>query len=356
MPKRKSLKIGLQSIAEAQQLFGQRDSFLRRIEADMSARVLLRSDYLEVVGEDGDVDEVAEIVNNLLGITRSGSALTMSDVQTAVQNARRIRSLPGETPPASPEAAPETGDAATGGNALSALAIHAKQGPIRPRSKNQSLYIEAMRSQDLVFGVGPAGTGKTYLAMAMAASALKSGAVDRIMMTRPAVEAGEKLGFLPGDIQAKIDPYLRPLYDALYDMFPVNVISQYVERGVIEIAPLAFMRGRTLNRAFVVLDEAQNATIPQMKMFLTRLGFDSKAVVTGDATQSDLPDGAPSGLVHALGVLKRIDGIGFVEFSSADVVRHALVQRIVEAYDASSRSMDKAKPAAGAPSEWNDLG
>ena len=336
MPKRRSLKIGLQSIAEAQQLFGQQDSFLKIIEANRNAHVLLRSDYLEVVGDDQDVEHVAEILNKLLGIARSGAAIKMNDVEAAVEKTALVQPEPPETEPLSTEEGR--------GGALSSLAIHAKQGPIRPRSKNQSLYIEAMRRQDLVFGVGPAGTGKTYLAMAMAASALKSGTVDRIMMTRPAVEAGEKLGFLPGDIQAKIDPYLRPLYDALYDMFPINVISQYIERGVIEIAPLAFMRGRTLNRAFVVLDEAQNATIPQMKMFLTRLGFDSKAVVTGDATQSDLPDGNPSGLMHAVGVLRRIDGIGVVEFSSADVVRHELVQRIVEAYDASSASYANESP------------
>ena len=327
LQKRRSLKIGLQSIAEAQQLFGQQDSFLKIIEENRNAHVLLRSDYIEVVGDDQDVEHVAEILNKLLGIARAGGSLELRDVQAAVRKSGRPEPAETELPPT---------DEADG--ALSSLAIHAKQGPIRPRSKNQSLYIEAMRRQDLVFGVGPAGTGKTYLAMAMAASALKSGTVDRIMMTRPAVEAGEKLGFLPGDIQAKIDPYLRPLYDALYDMFPINVISQYIERGVIEIAPLAFMRGRTLNRAFVVLDEAQNATIPQMKMFLTRLGFDSKAVVTGDATQSDLPDGNPSGLMHAVGILRRIEGISVVEFTSADVVRHELVQRIVEAYDASSKS------------------
>lgn len=340
MRKRRSLKIGLQSIAEAQQLFGQQDSFLKVIEANRNAHVLLRSDHLEIVGDDQDVEHVGEILNRLLGIARSGASIEMRDVQAAVQ--KSARQEPAETKLPSTEGTEEADEA--DGGALSSLAIHAKQGPIRPRSKNQSLYIEAMRRQDLVFGVGPAGTGKTYLAMAMAASALKSGTVDRIMMTRPAVEAGEKLGFLPGDIQAKIDPYLRPLYDALYDMFTINIIAQYIERGVIEIAPLAFMRGRTLNRAFVVLDEAQNATIPQMKMFLTRLGFDSKAVVTGDATQSDLPDGNPSGLMHAVRVLRRIDGIGVVEFSSADVVRHELVQRIVEAYDANSRSDPNENP------------
>ena len=234
----------------------------------------------------------------------------------------------------------------SGDRGLSVLAVHSKDGPIRPKSPAQAAYIEAMRTHDLSFGVGPAGTGKTYLAMAMAASALKTGVVDRILLTRPAVEAGERLGFLPGDIQAKVDPYLRPLYDALYDMFPHRTIEQYMERGIIEIAPLAFMRGRTLNRAFVVLDEAQNATIPQMKMFLTRLGFDSRAVVTGDATQSDLPDRGSSGLVDALRVLRNVEGIASVEFTSEDVVRHELVQRIVEAYEAHGTAVTEADPLA----------
>jgi len=238
--------------------------------------------------------------------------------------------------------------ARTGDGSLSVLAVHSKEGPIRPKSPAQGAYIEAMRTHDLVFGVGPAGTGKTYLAMAMAASALKTGVVERIMLTRPAVEAGEQLGFLPGDIQAKVDPYLRPLYDALYDMFAHRTIEQYIERGVIEIAPLAFMRGRTLNRAFIVLDEAQNVTIPQMKMFLTRLGFDSRAVITGDATQSDLPNRRLSGLVDALRVLREVEGIASVQFTSADVVRHELVQRIVEAYAAHGSSDTEDDPLADA--------
>ena len=193
--------------------------------------------------------------------------------------------------------------------------------------------MESIKNHDLVFGIGPAGTGKTYLAMAMAVSALKGGQTSRILLTRPAVEAGERLGFLPGDISAKIDPYLRPLYDALYDMIPPDSLERYIERNIIEVAPLAFMRGRTLNNAFVVLDEAQNATVEQMKMFLTRLGYDSKAVVTGDITQTDLPFGKLSGLADAQAVLSTIEGIAFVYFSSEDVVRHELVQRIIEAYE-----------------------
>jgi phosphate starvation-inducible PhoH-like protein len=199
--------------------------------------------------------------------------------------------------------------------------------------------VEAIKTHDLVFGIGPAGTGKTYLAMAMAVSALKSNKVSRIILTRPAVEAGERLGFLPGDIAAKVDPYLRPLYDALYDMMPPETMEGYMERGVIEVAPLAFMRGRTLNNAFVILDEAQNSTIEQMKMFLTRLGFDSKAVVTGDITQIDLPSPKMSGLLDVQSVLSEVEGIVFIYFSAEDVVRHELVQRIIEAYE----NRDKAK-------------
>jgi len=204
---------------------------------------------------------------------------------------------------------------------------------VSPKGVTQQTYIQAIRSHDIVFGIGPAGTGKTYLAMAMAIRALQERQVKRIVLTRPAVEAGERLGFLPGDLAEKINPYLRPLYDALHDMMEPGRISALIERGTIEVAPLAFMRGRTLNDSFVVLDEAQNTTREQMKMFLTRLGFDSKTVITGDVTQVDLPGGAHSGLRHAEKVLSRIDGIDFVYFSHTDVVRHPLVQQIVQAYD-----------------------
>jgi phosphate starvation-inducible PhoH-like protein len=219
------------------------------------------------------------------------------------------------------------------------IPVFSKRGVIRPKTPGQRRYVEAIKTHDLVFGIGPAGTGKTYLAMAMAVSALKSNKVSRIILTRPAVEAGERLGFLPGDIAAKVDPYLRPLYDALYDMMPPETMEGYMERGVIEVAPLAFMRGRTLNNAFVILDEAQNSTIEQMKMFLTRLGFDSKAVVTGDITQIDLPSPKMSGLLDVQSVLSEVEGIVFIYFSAEDVVRHELVQRIIEAYE----NRDKAK-------------
>lgn len=320
MAQHESVRVGLLNLAEAQQLFGQQDSFLRLIEQRFPARVVLRTDSLEVVGVASAVPQVVAVVEELLGLVRSGHRLQVEDVKNAIRAAKTEENLPSRP-------------ALARGEEFFVLPMSSRRGPIRPRSPAQAAYIEAIRKYDLVFGVGPAGTGKTYLAMAMAASALKSGLVERIIMTRPAVEAGEKLGFLPGDIAAKVDPYLRPLYDALYDMFPLRTVEQYVERGVIEIAPLAFMRGRTLNRAFIVLDEAQNATIPQMKMFLTRLGFDSKAVITGDITQSDLPDGSTSGLVDAIHILRDIEGIAIIEFTTEDVVRHELVQRIVQAYE-----------------------
>jgi phosphate starvation-inducible PhoH-like protein len=216
---------------------------------------------------------------------------------------------------------------------LDRVYITANQRVVSPKSINQKKYIDAIRAKDIVFGIGPAGTGKTYLAVAMAISALSSSQVKNIILTRPAVEAGEKLGFLPGDITQKVDPYLRPLYDALNDMLGREKVVDYIERGIVEIAPLAFMRGRTLNSAFVILDEAQNTSHEQMKMFLTRLGFDSKAVITGDITQVDLPAGKQSGLVEAARILKSIKGIDFCSFSHVDVVRHPLVQKIIQAYD-----------------------
>ncbi len=221
---------------------------------------------------------------------------------------------------------------------LDRVYIASNKNVITPKSINQKAYIDSIRGHDIVFGIGPAGTGKTYLAMAAAVEALKKQEARRIILTRPAIEAGESLGFLPGDMYEKISPYLRPLYDALYDMMEAEVIEKYLETGIIEVAPLAYMRGRTLNDAFIVMDEAQNATAEQMKMFLTRLGFDSKAVITGDITQSDLPNGKPIGLLQAQDILKDIAGIEFVYLSGSDVVRHALVQKIIEAYDKSAHN------------------
>jgi phosphate starvation-inducible PhoH-like protein len=311
-----SLKIPIQSTTEAQVLFGQSDAFLNIVEARFNVKVLLKSEGLEITGNSlDDVNRVTKTFESLLHLIRSGQSINANDVKYA------IRTSKGNTTVQLEKATNE------------AISVFSKRGVVRPKTPAQNRYVTAIKAYDLVFGIGPAGTGKTYLAMAMAVSALKSGQVGRIILTRPAVEAGERLGFLPGDIEAKINPYLRPLYDALYDMMPPESLERYVERNVIEVAPIAFMRGRTLNNSFVVLDEAQNATIEQMKMFLTRLGFDSRAVVTGDITQTDLPIGTKSGLVDTQSVLSDVDGIAFIHFSKEDVVRHELVQQIVEAYE-----------------------
>ena len=316
MQNQESLKIPIQSTTEAQVLFGQSDAFLNIVEARFNVKVLLKSEGLEITGNSfDDVNRVTKTFESLLHLIRSGQSINANDVKYA------IRTSKGDAPVQLEKPATET------------ISVFSKRGVVRPKTPTQKRYVAAIKSHDLVFGIGPAGTGKTYLAMAMAVSALKSGQVSRIILTRPAVEAGERLGFLPGDIEAKINPYLRPLYDALYDMVPPESLERYVERNVIEVAPIAFMRGRTLNNSFVVLDEAQNATIEQMKMFLTRLGFDSRAVVTGDITQTDLPTDTKSGLVDAQSVLSDIDGIAFIHFSKEDVVRHELVQQIVEAYE-----------------------
>jgi phosphate starvation-inducible PhoH-like protein len=310
------LKIPIQSNTEAQALLGQADVFLKIVEENFNVKVLLKSEGLEVTGENfDDVHRVARTFESLLHLIRGGQSINANDVKYA------IRISKGNKPVQLEKAIGES------------ISVFSKRGVVRPKTPGQKRYVEAIKTHDLVFGIGPAGTGKTYLAMAMAVSALKSGQVGRIILTRPAVEAGERLGFLPGDIEAKINPYLRPLYDALYDMIPPESLERYVERNVIEVAPIAFMRGRTLNNSFVVLDEAQNATIEQMKMFLTRLGFDSKAVITGDITQTDLPSDTTSGLVDARSILSDVKEIAFIYFSREDVVRHELVQRIIEAYE-----------------------
>ena len=316
MQKQKLKGVPIQNNAEVQALFGQSDAFLKMIEDDFDVRVILKSDSIAVLGEDStEVDQVVTVLESLLHRIRKGEQIQATDINYVIR-------------------ASEAGEKThlDGGKAES-IPVFSKRGVIRPKTAGQERYVEAIKHNDLVFGIGPAGTGKTYLAMAMAVSALKSGQVSRIILTRPAVEAGERLGFLPGDIAAKVHPYLRPLYDALYDMMPPDTLDNYIERNVIEVAPIAFMRGRTLNNSFVVLDEAQNATIEQMKMFLTRLGFDSKAVVTGDITQTDLPTHKVSGLADAQEVLSGIKGIQFIYFSKVDVVRHALVQRIIAAYE-----------------------
>jgi phosphate starvation-inducible PhoH-like protein len=312
--------IKLENHQEAQTLFGLHDENIKRIEKEFKVRLYIRGEHLKVSGTAINIKKASELIEYILSAIRSGQTeLGKTDFLYLLSNFKKPKK----------EYAGEVLDTgitrASGG----------KQ--IGPKTKGQKEYFEGIKKFDIVFGIGPAGTGKTYLAMACAVESLKKQEVRRIILTRPAVEAGESLGFLPGDMQEKISPYLRPLYDALYDMMEAERIEKYLETGIIEVAPLAYMRGRTLNDAFIILDEAQNATREQMKMFLTRLGFDSKAVITGDITQSDLPDGKPIGLLQAQDILKDIDGIKFIYFTGSDVVRHALVQSIIEAYDKASK-------------------
>jgi phosphate starvation-inducible PhoH-like protein len=306
----------LESQKETQGLLGAQDSNLRSIERGLRVKLTLRGEHLKISGSAANIKRADQLVDYLLAGLRSGSnEIGQTDLAYLISNLKKgKKTLPLEQP--------------EGG------IIRSCSGkPICPKTNGQKEYVEAIQKHDIVFGIGPAGTGKTYLAMASAVEALKKQEVRRIILTRPAIEAGESLGFLPGDLQAKISPYLRPLYDALYDMMEVRRIENYIETGIIEVAPLAYMRGRTLNDAFIILDEAQNCTAEQMKMFLTRLGFDSKAVITGDMTQSDLPGAKPIGLLQAQEILKEIEGIKFIYFSGADVVRHSLVQRIIQAYE-----------------------
>jgi phosphate starvation-inducible protein PhoH and related proteins len=303
-------------------LYGAHDANLKHIEQLLHVRLRTQGHELTVEGDKQSERLVEVIFDQLIGLLSEGYALVNGDVKTAAQ------------------LLVENSDLDLRDYFMKGGQRAAGRRRVAPKSVNQRRYLDSIDSNDIVFGVGPAGTGKTYLAMAQAVSYLLAKKVSRIILARPAVEAGEKLGFLPGDLQEKVNPYLRPLYDALYDMMDTEKASRLVERGTIEVAPIAFMRGRTLNDAFVILDEAQNTTTEQMKMFLTRLGFGSKAVVTGDVTQIDLPTGR-SGLVEALKIIRNIEGIGFVYFDDKDVVRHKLVQQIVKAYDAWS-----AKPAS----------
>ncbi len=284
---------------------------LRALRERTASKIHLRGNMLTLEGEDGEMDEAARLVDEMVDLIEDGHEVepgTLDSVTNAIQSSRR----PAEV--------------------LDDVIWRNRNTRVVPKTVNQKLYVDSIRENTVTFGIGPAGTGKTFLAVAMAASALIEGEVQRIILTRPAVEAGESLGFLPGDLQAKVDPYLRPLFDALYDMLDPDRVNGYFDRGVIEVAPLAFMRGRTLNDAFVILDEAQNTTPEQMKMFLTRLGFNSKMVVTGDITQVDLPKDRESGLIVVKDILTGIDDVSFIRFGGADVVRHRLVQRIVAAY------------------------
>ena len=295
-------------------LFGSFDENIRNIEKEYSVAVVSRGSDLKITGEAEGVAKAVRAINGLLSLINKGEALTD-------QNVRYVMTLVGEG---------NESQIATMGN--DCVCITSRGKPVKPKTLGQKKYIEAIKDNTIVFGIGPAGTGKTYLAVAMAVNAFRAKEVNRIILTRPAVEAGEKLGFLPGDLQQKVDPYLRPLYDALFDMLGAENFQKYQERGSIEVAPLAYMRGRTLDDSFVILDEAQNTTPEQMKMFLTRLGFNSKMVITGDVTQIDLPDGKRSGLVEVIKILKNVDDIENVTFNDKDVVRHRLVQDIVKAY------------------------
>jgi phosphate starvation-inducible protein PhoH and related proteins len=297
-------------------LFGSHDANLKHIEAILDVRLSTQGAQLIIEGGRAEEARVATIFEQLQQLREAGYELTNGDVKTAA------------------DLIVENADLDLRDYFLKGGQKQAGKRRVNPKSVNQRRYLDAIEQHDIVFGIGPAGTGKTYLAMAQAVSYLLAKKVTRIILARPAVEAGEKLGFLPGDLQEKVNPYLRPLYDALYDMMDTEKAQRLLERGTIEVAPIAFMRGRTLNDAFVILDEAQNTTSEQMKMFLTRLGFGSKAVVTGDITQIDLPTGKASGLVEAMKIVRNIDGIAFIHFDDKDVVRHKLVQMIVKAYDA----------------------
>jgi phosphate starvation-inducible PhoH-like protein len=309
------MTISVQISRGIESLFGTRDENIRILETGLTVRIRLLNEALELQGDEPNVIRAASILEDYFALVKEGTGFASAELNSYLR-------VVTEDPEVTLRALVHSGRQRNFGK--KALA---------PKTVNQRRYVEAIERHDLVFGVGPAGTGKTYLAVAMAVSALLSKRVNRIVLTRPAVEAGERLGFLPGNLQEKVDPYLRPLYDALYDMLEADKVEKLLERSTIEIAPIAFMRGRTLNDSFVIFDEAQNSTAEQMKMVLTRLGFNSKMVVTGDLTQVDLPSGRRSGLNGAIDILRGVEGISFIQFDDRDVVRHSLVQRIVRAYE-----------------------
>ncbi|MBS6516803.1 MAG: PhoH family protein [Clostridium sp.] len=294
---------------------GQFDAYLKKIERTLHVTMIARDGALKIIGPEHAIRQAKSVFNNLIELSRRGNTITEQNVDYAIslsftENDDKILEIDRD---------------------IICRTVTGK--PVKPKTLGQKQYVDAIRKKMIVFGIGPAGTGKTYLAMAMAIQAFKNGEVGRIILTRPAIEAGERLGFLPGDLQSKIDPYLRPLYDALYQIMGAESYLHNSEKGLIEVAPLAYMRGRTLDNAFIILDEAQNTTPAQMKMFLTRIGFGSKVIITGDQSQKDLPAGAASGLDTAIRVLRRLDDISFCYLTSSDVVRHPLVQKIVEAYE-----------------------
>jgi len=312
-------------------LFGTRDENIRLLEQSLNVTTSLLDDSLEIEGDEPNVRRAEKILDDYLALVKEGKTFTNGDLNSY------FRVVTGDSE-VSLRGLVESGRQRNFGKKL-----------VAPKSVNQRRYLDAIERHDLVFGIGPAGTGKTYLAVAMGVSYLLSKKVTRIILTRPAVEAGERLGFLPGTLQEKVDPYLRPLYDALYDMLDADKVEKFLERSMIEVAPIAFMRGRTLNDSFIILDEAQNSTPEQMKMVLTRQGFNSKMVVTGDITQIDLPAGKRSGMLHAIEVLRGVDGISFAYFDERDVVRHNLVQRIVKAYERHEEMAAQARDVAPQP-------
>ncbi|MEW6088141.1 MAG: PhoH family protein [bacterium] len=295
-------------------LFGSNDRNINIIEEKYDVKLFFRGNELIIKGQKNTVEKVFCIIEELIKLINSGHSINRDEIDCV------IKSLQEEEILRASDILNED------------LSVSRRDRHIKPKTAGQKKYVDAVRKYDIVFGIGPAGTGKTYLAMAMAVSALKNKEVDRIILVRPAVEAGERLGFLPGSFSEKVDPYLRPLYDAIYDMMEIEKVQRFMDKGIIEVAPLAYMRGRTLNNSFIILDEAQNTTSEQMKMFLTRLGFNSKTVITGDITQVDLPSNRKSGLIEIQDILKNIEGIAFIYFSGNDVVRHELVQKIIEAY------------------------
>lgn len=311
----RTIELELDEEREYPFLHGGIDKILKIVESSLGIAISIRGNKLLIQGEDGNVVRAERLIQEIRDVNRSGYILKPEDISYAVKSLSNGK------------------DISVKELFQGSIPIASKKRFIIPKTETQRQYIDAINGYDIVFGIGPAGTGKTYLAMAMAINAFLTKQVSRIVLVRPAVEAGEKLGFLPGDIADKVSPYLRPLYDALFDMMEIDKASKLIERGIIEIAPLAFMRGRTLNDSFIILDEAQNTTSEQMKMYLTRLGFGSKTVITGDITQIDLPAGRVSGLVEALKILKDVEDIKIVYFSESDVVRHRLVQEIVRAYE-----------------------
>ena len=296
-------------------VFGQFDSNIRKIEKSCDVQIVNRGDDVKVVGEERGVHKAWNVLNSMAALARRGEEITEQNLEYFISSAEE----------ADLQELEKVYD--------NLICITANGRPLKPKTMGQKKYIDLMKNNTVVFGIGPAGTGKTYLAMAMAITAFKNNEVNRIILTRPAIEAGEKLGFLPGDLQQKVDPYLRPLYDALYEIMGVENFTKNMEKGLIEVAPLAYMRGRTLDNAYIVLDEAQNTTPEQMKMFLTRIGYGSKAVITGDLTQIDLAEGKRSGLLEATKILSGIEGIGMITLTNKDVVRHPLVQKIILAYE-----------------------